>query len=149
ALRRLLAQNTTPRAALSLTPPPAILDAAELDDYQHLCAEPDPVEATARTQFVMVMKATRLCNLRCSYCHFWREGTGEIMPFSILARTIRAVLRPTSTQAVEFVWHGGEATLLPLSYFEKAMWLQEKFRRPGQLVNNTLQTNGVRLDDEW
>ena len=36
-----------------------------------------------------------------------------------------------------------------LDFFRKAVELEEKYRRPGMSFENTLQTNGVLLDDEW
>jgi len=40
----------------------------------------------------VVVKVTRLCNLRCSYCHDWRDGAGQTMTFGVLARVIAGVL---------------------------------------------------------
>ncbi|MGX1763437.1 radical SAM protein, partial [Streptomyces lydicus] len=95
------------------------------------------------------MKATPLCNLRCTYCHFWRTGPNQVMAFDVLATTIRDALATPGIRRVEFVWHGGEVTLLRPSFLRKAIWLQEHFRRPGQRVVNSVQTNGTRLDAEW
>jgi uncharacterized protein len=50
---------------------------------------------------------------------------------------------------VDFVWHGGEATLRPVSFYRKALWLQQRFRQPGQKIVNSLQTNGTHLTQEW
>jgi uncharacterized protein len=47
------------------------------------------------------------------------------------------------------VWHGGEPTLLSPAFYRKALWLQEWFRRPDQLIHNTIQTNGTHLTDTW
>ena len=93
----------------------------------------------------LVLKATRLCNLRCTYCRDWREGPGQTMGFDVLARVVAAALREESHSIVDFVWHGGETTLLPLSFYRKAMFLQSRFRRPGQRIGNVIQTNGTRL----
>ena len=46
-------------------------------------------------------------------------------------------------------WQGGEPTLMGLEFFERVMALVEKYRRPGQQVEHTIQTNGTRLDDAW
>lgn len=97
----------------------------------------------------LIVKATRLCNLRCSYCHDWRDGGGQRMPFRVLARLTAAALRDAEAPGVEFIWHGGEPTVLPLSFYEKALYLQARFRRRGQGVVNSLQTNGTRITDEW
>jgi len=48
-----------------------------------------------------------------------------------------------------FAWQGGEPTLMGLDFFRRAVELQKKYGTPGQQVSNTLQTNGVLLDDKW
>lgn len=95
------------------------------------------------------MKGTRSCNLRCSYCHDWRSGPNQNMSFPVLARTIAAALGERSHNKIDFIWHGGETTLLPISFYERALFLQGQFRRPGQQVSNLIQTNATRLTEEW
>ncbi|MHC4207606.1 MAG: anaerobic sulfatase maturase, partial [Planctomycetota bacterium] len=48
-----------------------------------------------------------------------------------------------------FAWQGGEPTLMGVVFFRKAVELQKKYGSAGQQVSNTLQTNGILLDDEW
>jgi uncharacterized protein len=71
------------------------------------------------------------------------------MPFPVMARLMAATLQDATNNAVEFIWHGGETTLLPISFYEKALLVQSRFKRPGQLVANSIQTNGTRLTPEW
>lgn len=97
----------------------------------------------------LIVKGTRLCNLRCTYCHDWRTGPDQIMSFPVLARTIFAALSDPDHDAVDFIWHGGETTMLPIRFYEKAMFVQSRFRRPGQRVSNLIQTNGTRLTADW
>ncbi len=97
----------------------------------------------------LIIKGTRLCNLRCAYCHDWRVGPNQTMPFSVLARLIATALQDPEHDAVDFIWHGGETTLLPIAFYEKAMVVQARFRRRGQSINNVIQTNGTRLTPEW
>jgi uncharacterized protein len=97
----------------------------------------------------LIMKATRWCNLRCTYCHDWRVGAGQTMTFSVLARAIATALCDPQHDAVHFVWHGGEPTVLPRSFYTKALLVQSQFRRQGQQVNNSIQTNATRLTPEW
>src|SRR5258705_4186231 len=52
---------------------------------------------------------------------------------------------PQSTVA----WQGGDATLMTLDFFRRAVELVERHRQPGQFVKQTFQTNGILLDDEW
>jgi uncharacterized protein len=69
------------------------------------------------------------------------------MSFETLSRLTADALRGGGP--AHFIWHGGEPLLLGRDFYKKAVWLQQKFRRDGQLITNTLQTNGTLLDDEW
>jgi uncharacterized protein len=97
----------------------------------------------------LIIKATRLCNLRCTYCNDWREGSDQVMPFQVVVSLISTALKDPTHQSVEFIWHGGETTLLPRSFYEKAIFLQSQFCRPSQVIRNSIQTNGTRLTSEW
>ena len=136
-------------AALAREPAAEVLDADEIACLDRLPAVSASRSAVARDTLVMVMKATRHCNLRCIYCHSWSDGPNQTMTFEVLARATRGALTTPGVRVVEFVWHGGETTLLPLSFFRKALWLQQRFRQPGQKVLNALQTNGTNLTPEW
>ena len=46
-------------------------------------------------------------------------------------------------------WQGGEPTLMGLDFFARSVEYVERYRKPGQVVSYTIQTNGTRLDDEW
>ncbi|UWU14379.1 radical SAM protein [Rhizobium sullae] len=112
--------------------------------------EQTPVDETpARSpSMIIVMKATRLCNLRCTYCHAWREGPGHVMSFAVLARTIRDALQAPGARHIEFVWHGGEATLLGVKFYRKALWLQQRYAPKGTSFSNAIQTNAVDISDD-
>ncbi len=97
----------------------------------------------------LVVKGTRHCNLRCTYCHDWSDQPDATMSFDTLAALTAGALRDPAHSSVEFVWHGGETTLLPIEWYRRAMVLQARFRRPGQAIRNSLQTNATRLNDEW
>jgi uncharacterized protein len=97
----------------------------------------------------LVVKATRLCNLRCSYCNDWRVGRDQTMSFEVLAHLIAKALSDRAHRLVEFCWHGGEPTVLPISWFKRAVVVQSRFRRPNQLIRNSIQSNGTRLTEEW
>ena len=78
----------------------------------------------------LIIKATRSCNLRCSYCHDWRTGPGQTMPFQVLAHMTAAALRDGAHDVVSFIWHGGEPLLLPPDFYTKALYLQAHIRSP-------------------
>lgn len=151
ALRALVVSAAVDRSrcALGAVPAEEILSRGELKTFERLRADDLPVMDGGRAAMTLIVKATRLCNLRCRYCHSWRTGPNQVMSFDVLVRTIRDALWAPSARRVEFVWHGGEVTMLSPRYLRRALWLQEQFRRPGQQVHNSIQTNGVGISDEW
>ena len=131
--------------------PDEILSRSEQEIFSRLQIEEFDLTQPCRfrSPTVLIMKATRLCNLRCTYCHAWKEGPNQVMPFEVLMKTTRDVLLRPEVKRVNFVWHGGEVTVLPIEFFQKALWLQRVFRREDQIVSNSIQTNATRLNDEW
>ncbi len=142
------AQVDTPLRQLAETPASQMLTVNEMATFRKLRDAPPPA-GVLRPSLHVVMKATRLCNLRCTYCNYWRDGPGQVMTFPVLARTLYGVLSDPNVRQAEFIWHGGEPTLLGTEFFRKALWLQQRFRRPGQVVRNRTQTNATQLSDEF
>lgn len=98
-----------------------------------------------------------VCNLRCSYCFYLekesfypgnRLRSDWILPDGILEEFIRRAIASQPGPTVGFAWQGGEPTLLGVDYFRRAVALQNKHAN-GRKIENSLQTNGVLLDDTW
>ncbi|WP_404478515.1 radical SAM protein [Novosphingobium sp. BL-52-GroH] len=101
------------------------------------------------SRLFLIIKATRLCNLRCSYCRAWREGRDQVLAFSHLLSVIAQAMRLPGIRDLHIVWHGGETTLLSRRYFERAIWLQEHFRIDDRKVGHAIQSNATRIDEHW
>lgn len=43
----------------------------------------------------------------------------------------------------------GEPTLRGLAFFKKAVALQKRYARAGMTIQNTIQTNGILVDEAW
>lgn len=71
------------------------------------------------------------------------------MSDATLETYLKQLLEAHRVPEVTVAWQGGEPTLMKLPFFERAIELVEKYRRPGQTVQHTFQTNGLLLDDEW
>jgi uncharacterized protein len=94
------------------------------------------------------------CNLACSYCFFLDKellypNSNFRMTEETLETYIRQLIESHRSSHVTVAWQGGEPTLMGLDFYRKAIDLQEKYRRPGMVFENTLQTNGTLLDDKW
>ena len=94
------------------------------------------------------------CNLACGYCFYLPKKalypqSRFRMPDTILEAYIQQTIEGHLVPEVTFAWQGGEPTLLGLTFFKKALELQKKYCRPGMVIRNTLQTNGILLDQPW
>lgn len=101
----------------------------------------------------LIVKVTNDCNLDCSYCYAINQcDLAEVFPFIMTHKVLENITRQAlnmNTPVVKFIWHGGEPLLSGLHFFEEALELQTRYRRPNQRVDNSIQTNGVLLNYEW
>ena len=94
------------------------------------------------------------CNIDCTYCFFLSKDAlypneKHRMSEETLEAYICQLLESHRTPSVTVAWQGGEPTLMKVEFFRRSIELVEKYRRPGQTVQHTFQTNGILLDDEW
>ena len=71
------------------------------------------------------------------------------MADEMLEEYIRQLLDSHRTPRVNVAWQGGEPTMMGLGFFERSVELVEKHRRPGQVIDFSIQTNGVLLNERW
>ena len=71
-----------------------------------------------------------------------------MMSDTILETYIKKYIEAQTSPNIQFVWHGGEATIRPIEFYRKAIALQAKYGQ-GMAIENCLQTNGTLLTDEW
>ncbi len=103
---------------------------------------------------IMAKPRGAICNLDCEYCYFLSKemlypGSRFRMASNLLEAYTRQYIEAHRTREVTFSWQGGEPTLMEPGFFRLAVELQQKYRRPGMQIHNTLQTNGTTLTDEW
>lgn len=104
--------------------------------------------------YVLAKPVGASCNLRCKYCyyleksHLYRNAPARVMSDELLERFVQEYIQAQTMSQVLFTWHGGEPLMRPLSFYKKAVALQEKYAF-GRQIDNTIQTNGTLLTDEW
>lgn len=104
--------------------------------------------------YVLAKPVGASCNLRCKYCyyleksHLYRNAPVRVMSDELLERFVQEYIQAQTMSQVLFTWHGGEPLMRPLSFYRKAVALQEKYAF-GRQIDNTIQTNGTLLTDEW
>jgi uncharacterized protein len=94
------------------------------------------------------------CNLACGYCFYLPKidlypGSRFRMPDDVLEAYIKQTIEAHLVPEVTFAWQGGEPTISGLAFFNKALELQRKYCKPGMVIHNTIQTNGILLDHKW
>lgn len=95
------------------------------------------------------------CNMKCSYCFYLHkdellyQGNTTKMSNDLLELHIKQYIEAQHGQYIEFIWQGGEPTLLGLDYFKRAVSLQKKYSKPDQQVLNSFQTNGLKINKAW
>ena len=109
---------------------------------------------------VLAKPSGATCNLACSYCFFLDKellypNSKFRMPEDVLEDYIQQLIETHRSNQVTVAWQGGEPTLMGVDFYRQAIAYQEKYRKPGMGRNqdmrfeNTMQTNGTLLDDEW
>lgn len=111
----------------------------------------------ARPMYIMTKAAGSSCNLACKYCYYLEKNNlykdrqpdnRFILTDELLEKFIEMYIESQTTPQVLFCWHGGESLMRPLSFYKKVVELQKKYAR-GRIIDNTIQTNGTLLNDEW
>lgn len=104
---------------------------------------------------VMIKPASSLCNMRCKYCFYADVSDNRtIKSCGIIKDEIKdAILKRTEEELengdhVQFVFQGGEPTLVGLSFFKDFTDSVNNWKKDIK-VSYALQTNGMLLDDEW
>lgn len=95
-----------------------------------------------------------VCNLSCDYCFYleklalYNSDRQYRMSDAVLSAFIANYISSQPNPVVDFVWQGGEPTLLGVDFFRRVIELQGSFAE-GKTINNALQTNGTLLTDDW
>ncbi|MCI8872397.1 MAG: anaerobic sulfatase maturase [Lachnospiraceae bacterium] len=103
---------------------------------------------------VLIKPSSGMCNMTCDYCFYCDETqkrTQESYGFMSEA-TLKNVIRKTMLRAEGtacYTFQGGEPTLRGLDFFEKVLFYQKQYNKKGVQVYNSLQTNGLSMDETW
>ena len=102
----------------------------------------------------MAKPTSAMCNLDCKYCFYSskKELYSEEdfkMSDRVLEEYVYQYIGANENPEVTFAWQGGEPTLMGIDFFLKAIQFQEKYKKPGMQIFNTIQTNGTLLNEAW
>jgi len=113
------------------------------------------VGPTTRPFHVLAKPTGARCNCACDYCFFLKKerlypGSEFRMPDEVMESFVRQMIEAhAGLPEVEIAWQGGEPTLMGIDFFRRAVEAETRYARAGQRVSNSLQTNGLLIDEEW
>ena len=97
-----------------------------------------------------VVKTSKYCNLRCTYCYEYAFlDDRRRMSLDQIAAMFRTIADHASDKGIDqvgFTWHGGEPFLVPVEVYEEIGALQKQLL-PNVKVRNNVQTNMTILTD--
>ena len=103
---------------------------------------------------LLIKPASSLCNLRCKYCFYadvsesrQRSSLG-MMSLETLEQIVRRAFEYADGFA-GFAFQGGEPTLAGLDFFRSLLTFQEKYNAKKLPVHNSIQTNGMLINEDW
>jgi len=104
--------------------------------------------------YVMAKPIGSTCNLNCAYCYYlekeklYENRKSFEMSDEVLEKYIQGYIEVQPVPEALFTWHGGETLLRNIDFYKKVIRYQQRYGR-GRRIDNSLQTNGVLLNDEW
>lgn len=117
------------------------------------CVRP-PTRNRPQYLHVMAKPTGAICNLACKYCFFLSKErlypkSDFRMQEDLLDLYIQQLLEAYTAPEVTLAWQGGEPTLMGIEFFRLAVALADKYKKPTQRIQHTIQTNGTRIDSEF
>lgn len=103
---------------------------------------------------ILIKPVSGLCNLHCDYCFYCDEMEKRDNAFygKMSEETLEKLIRRALHQAqgeICFAFQGGEPLLRGIEFYEKALKMEKRFNRNRVPIMNTIQTNGMELNEEW
>ncbi len=111
------------------------------------------VNSTSIPFSVIAKPVGSACNMDCKYCFYLEKealySSSKLrMNDEMLEKYIRMHIESTPQKTIAMFWQGGEPTVLGLDTFKKIIQWQKKHSK-GKEITNSIQTNGILLNDEW
>ncbi len=102
---------------------------------------------------LMIKPVSSQCTMRCRYCFYAdvAANRNQADKGKMSLETLENLVRRAMAYAegyVSFVFQGGEPTLAGLEFYRELIRLEKKYGRSGLEIQNSIQTNGYRINDE-
>lgn len=103
---------------------------------------------------IMLKPASELCNMRCEYCFYADEAAKrQISSYGMMTtETLEEIIKKALSIAegsCSILFQGGEPTLAGLEFYKSVIKFEKKWNVNQVVIENSIQTNGILIDDEW
>ena len=97
---------------------------------------------------LIVLQPTPYCNINCTYCYLGSRDDRRLMSEAVVEAIRDKILARLPRDAMpSIVWHAGEPTAAPLSWYENAYAKLRPVCPPR--TSFAMQSNGVAIDSRW
>lgn len=99
---------------------------------------------------LLIVQGTPFCNIDCKYCYLPDRLSTKKISLETFDNALTKILESDLVRKdFSVVWHAGEPLVLPITFYEAATDLIAKRNKTEFKVNQTIQTNGILLSDDW
>lgn len=97
----------------------------------------------------LTIKPTNACNMRCKHCYHAEDGFDDkILEIESVFKFLNLAAKQYDN--INVLIHGGEPTLCGIEYIRSIFNYEKELQKKYSVIfKNTIQTNGVLLNDEW
>ena len=103
---------------------------------------------------ILIKPSSSACNLDCAYC-FYKDVSKNrdtynngFMNFDTLENIVREALT-LNIKNVNFMFQGGEPTLVGIDFYKGLINFQEKYNINNTIITNSIQTNGINISEDF
>ena len=103
---------------------------------------------------LVVIQATSLCNLDCSYCYLPDRHKRRQFDLDLLPLLLNRIYdSPFWGPQLSILWHAGEPLTLPCAFYDEATRrlhaATAELQRQGVVIEQHVQTNATLINDSW
>ncbi|MDV0446258.1 Anaerobic sulfatase-maturating enzyme [Methanosarcinaceae archaeon Ag5] len=103
---------------------------------------------------LLIKPASGNCNMRCEYCFYNDVSESREMKNRgrMTEETLELLVKKVLSEVTgwcSFGFQGGEPMLMGLPFYEKLIEFQKKYNVHHIQIDNSIQTNGTLMTDEW
>ena len=101
---------------------------------------------------LVVIQATSLCNLDCSYCYLLDRHKRRQFDLDLLPLLLNRIYdSPFWGPQLSILWHAGEPLTLPCAFYDEATRrlhaATAELQRQGVMIEQHVQTNATLIND--